>query len=307
MANTNKGAIPKAKKPVPRWSKTPRTPPPKPDESEYYQCEKCLIRTDEEIVQCDVCQLWYHFSCANVTSEIKDFQWACPQCRGLEPTVEFGQHEQNPSGYQQVPILPEMMNPQLASNEPPPQVTNRNESICEMCMTADDQPVVKCIDCSLWYHFNCVNVPMEAVIYDWLCPNCTIQTPVVNISKITESNLEQNPNFAFQPESAIPTGLNQDDGNQRNSTLLNMDKKSSKSSRYSKTKSGISSSSRRRLLELRKLEEERRIELEERERRAKSDKEYVDKKYSILEQGESSEGDLSYDDEEKMFQSIFKR
>src|ERR1700743_1508480 len=104
MSKANKGAIPKVKKPFTRSTKTPRTPPKQTEgdeESQYYQCQACFIRTEEGIVQCDSCQLWFHFSCANVTSDVKDYEWMCTKCRVPNPII-IPSGEEDPSRSQQL-------------------------------------------------------------------------------------------------------------------------------------------------------------------------------------------------------------
>ncbi|XP_055623613.1 uncharacterized protein LOC129767030 [Toxorhynchites rutilus septentrionalis] len=44
-------------------------------------CVQCDRRNgDESMVQCDGCQLWWHFSCAGVSGSIKDRSWSCTKC-----------------------------------------------------------------------------------------------------------------------------------------------------------------------------------------------------------------------------------
>lgn len=33
-----------------------------------------------EMVQCDRCNLWHHFTCVQVTQEIENVQWSCAKC-----------------------------------------------------------------------------------------------------------------------------------------------------------------------------------------------------------------------------------
>lgn len=73
-----------------RSEKTKRTPPQKTrnskeesvqrDESTY-PCEICSIVKDQPIVCCDRCNLWFHFDCAKVTSEVANHDWFCNTCR----------------------------------------------------------------------------------------------------------------------------------------------------------------------------------------------------------------------------------
>nr|XP_029713239.1 leucine-rich repeat extensin-like protein 5 [Aedes albopictus] len=47
--------------------------------SDCVQCDR--LNGDENMVQCDGCQTWWHFSCAGVTDSIKDRSWSCPKCQ----------------------------------------------------------------------------------------------------------------------------------------------------------------------------------------------------------------------------------
>ncbi|XP_062715999.1 uncharacterized protein LOC134291796 [Aedes albopictus] len=44
----------------------------------FSHCEMCNERDTSSMVQCDGCDLWYHFSCVEVTSGIADRSWVCP-------------------------------------------------------------------------------------------------------------------------------------------------------------------------------------------------------------------------------------
>lgn len=62
--------------------KTSRTPSKPEDNESVYQCELCLVTDNNDKVCCDLCQLWYHFKCVNVTSDIASQHWACLKCKG---------------------------------------------------------------------------------------------------------------------------------------------------------------------------------------------------------------------------------
>lgn len=193
-----------------------------------------------------------------------------------------------------------------------------NESIypCQICLVVDNNPYVCCDHCQLWFHFTCVNAPPDVANREWVCPKCSkesAQTPISNQPQIENVNLES----YTQPIAGIsvPEGnfypivtSEQGRANQFSNTLTT-DKVSDQlvtnlSNRSRKSKSATSSSSRRMLLAMQRLEEERKLELEERDRREKSNKEYLDKKYSLLELDGSEEDDLSYDDEELRYEQI---
>ena len=47
--------------------------------------EKCLVcgqeYTDEDMVQCDDCQRWFHFECVGVDESVSERAWSCTKCR----------------------------------------------------------------------------------------------------------------------------------------------------------------------------------------------------------------------------------
>lgn len=59
------------------------TPPPRPG----YSCVACK-RPDsaDNIVACDTCSLWWHYTCAGVTDSVRDQEWTCRRCLPA-PTV----------------------------------------------------------------------------------------------------------------------------------------------------------------------------------------------------------------------------
>lgn len=45
------------------------------------QCKKCDQLDDDEMVQCDICDKWYHFLCVGVTETIASQDWMCGVCQ----------------------------------------------------------------------------------------------------------------------------------------------------------------------------------------------------------------------------------
>ncbi|XP_058816425.1 uncharacterized protein LOC131679707 [Topomyia yanbarensis] len=43
-------------------------------------CSLCDERDNSRMVQCDSCDNWYHFTCANVTEAVSETDWSCPSC-----------------------------------------------------------------------------------------------------------------------------------------------------------------------------------------------------------------------------------
>ncbi|XP_062700012.1 uncharacterized protein LOC115258713 [Aedes albopictus] len=56
----------------------------------FSHCELCNERDTSSMVQCDGCDLWYHFSCVEVTSGIANRSWVCPACSvpDTRPAIE---------------------------------------------------------------------------------------------------------------------------------------------------------------------------------------------------------------------------
>ncbi|XP_062701549.1 uncharacterized protein LOC134285208 [Aedes albopictus] len=52
-----------------------------------YRCQLCEIRDNEEMVQCDGCDRWFHFVCVHVTEDIANVSWVCPICKASSSIV----------------------------------------------------------------------------------------------------------------------------------------------------------------------------------------------------------------------------
>lgn len=46
-----------------------------------HRCRLCEKRDNEEMVQCDGCDRWFHFACVHVTEDIANISWVCPICK----------------------------------------------------------------------------------------------------------------------------------------------------------------------------------------------------------------------------------
>lgn len=206
------------------------------DES-MYQCEICLVIDNQDKVCCDLCQLWYHFKCVNVTADVADKHWACMKCEGS--------HQQQST--------PNRSNVTNISN---PVVTLANYE--ENKLPGAVGPVFQNSDTS-------VQVTGEQI------------SPVQTIN--------------------IQSSKGQSTANTVNTTT---DTRVDKPSKSQKTVSISSSVSRRTALALQRLEEEKQLcekrELEDKERRDRNEREYLDKKYSLLEN--DSDSVISLFDEE---------
>lgn len=48
--------------------------------NEDHNCKKCLEIDTDDMVQCDICDRWYHFGCVGVTESVADESWVCEGC-----------------------------------------------------------------------------------------------------------------------------------------------------------------------------------------------------------------------------------
>lgn len=138
-------------------------------------------------------------------------------------------------------------------NRSPPQDKDRKSKSgsCQFCTNEDNDQMVQCDNCNLWYHFACVNVTQEIENHDWICPKCTESKNTSHLKPIAKDG----------PVDIVPSG----------NSIIGSAGRRSNSSRASIQR-----------LELEKLEEERSLKQKEREQREKEDAEYIRKKYEIL-------------------------
>ncbi|XP_053699046.1 uncharacterized protein LOC128746016 [Sabethes cyaneus] len=65
------------------------------------QCQLCEERDNEEMVQCDGCDRWYHFVCVHVSEDIANVSWVCPNCKeaSVPPTdtINASNEQQRPN------------------------------------------------------------------------------------------------------------------------------------------------------------------------------------------------------------------
>lgn len=43
-------------------------------------CGTCRMVDTSQMVQCDECDMWHHYSCVNVDDSIRDRDWSCNRC-----------------------------------------------------------------------------------------------------------------------------------------------------------------------------------------------------------------------------------
>lgn len=59
-------------------------------QSTDYHCIKCSDLDNMEMVQCDNCKRWYHFSCVGVDHSIEERPWECDLCMEKTPSKTKG-------------------------------------------------------------------------------------------------------------------------------------------------------------------------------------------------------------------------
>lgn len=203
-----------------RSNKLKRTPP-----AVKFSCKKCSKADDTQMVRCNTCNVAFHYTCAGITSETNIRDWTCEECLIVDDpaTQDINQ-----------PLDPD----QSRHDE-------SNASVCQICSHYDQESRVQCDKCDLWFHFKCVNVTDAIKDEDWMCASCMREGSIVRQTNQEVRSIKSNSR---------------------------------------KSKSGTSTSSRRKSLALQRLDEEQRM-------RAQREKEYLERKYAILEDlsGESSE------------------
>ncbi|XP_065076520.1 uncharacterized protein LOC135700058 [Ochlerotatus camptorhynchus] len=49
-------------------------------------CANCDQLDDDDMVQCDTCDVWHHFSCVGVSADVMDHSWVCLKCATAKAT-----------------------------------------------------------------------------------------------------------------------------------------------------------------------------------------------------------------------------
>lgn len=58
-----------------------------------YSCQLCNEIDIPEMVQCDSCDLWFHFDCVNVSSDVAHMNWYCQKCLTESHDRSKAQHD----------------------------------------------------------------------------------------------------------------------------------------------------------------------------------------------------------------------
>lgn len=59
-----------------------------------FSCRICPQPDDNQMVQCDECDEWFHFECVGVTNTVQDRPWSCRKCKPLEARSNSGSAKQ---------------------------------------------------------------------------------------------------------------------------------------------------------------------------------------------------------------------
>ncbi|XP_062715839.1 uncharacterized protein LOC134291734 [Aedes albopictus] len=165
-----------------------------------------------------------------------------------------------------MPVLPNTFQPR---RNPLRRVRQKIISSCGLCETPDDDNMVQCDECELWFHFYCVEVTESIAEVSWFCPGCANVTIMKTPSEVSKAK-------CISKTSAV-TRIQQYVNPPRNEAASN--KSAGRSSRRSETARKIE-------LQLQKLEEERKLQLK-----------YLEQKYSLLEELESERSSAASDQE----------
>lgn len=58
-------------------------------------CGVCGKTREFDMVQCDLCDVWFHYECVGVTDEIARPDWSCKGCRTNQTTKQIPPQESN--------------------------------------------------------------------------------------------------------------------------------------------------------------------------------------------------------------------
>lgn len=154
------------------------------EEKEWF-CPACGGPDDGDLmVQCDVCQEWYHLGCTDLKKPPEENEsWECDGCINKAKA----QHKRPPSVdvlKTKTVIKTEPMDPvpvpELTQPTPPPLVApapgTSQDDLCPECNLPDNGTLmIQCDDpfCAKWFHGKCVNL-LEAPKEDesWFCKVC---------------------------------------------------------------------------------------------------------------------------------------
>lgn len=156
---------------------------------------------------------------------------------------------------------------------------------CSLCVEPDNNEMVACDTCGMWFHYTCVNVTDDIANYDWNCRQCILKDKSAT-PRSTESHPQPTTHiFTTTATTSTHAQTVVEAKNASQNTAI-------RSSKGSSSKSSKSSSRHLKNLELKRLEEERILQLE-----------YLNKKYAILQQHTESESEEDQHDDDAAEQS----
>ncbi|XP_062708631.1 uncharacterized protein LOC134288289 [Aedes albopictus] len=162
----------------------------------------------------------------------------------------------------------------VVTSEPDPNQSAANKTVpgrsCKSCKGPDSGGMVQCDDCDKWHHFTCVGVSEEVENQNWSCPKC-VSAKWIHRERSTSPNHLQIKDARDRPSKSDKPA---DSVNEPNLIIdAASGKPSLKGSSIGSTTSSRRSSRTLLKLQMEKLEAERRIE-----------REFLDKKFALLEE-----------------------
>lgn len=254
-----------------RSAKMTRTPP-QANTTNNIRCGVCKKGPKHDnIVQCDGCDIWYHYKCVGVDSSVMERDWYCPKCQNVEPQSK----EENLRDNTDKPLQENQFTNPLQTDQEN-QFTNplkpHQEPMLEVASNVVNPGTNEFVDSQRMFfpEMFTTTPPISISGEDYLASvtksksNVNDQTDMTSISQDAQQNSSTSSQVTIRSSQKVLHG-----------------KSSSKSRSVSSKASSVID------LTLQRFEEERQL-------REKRDKEYLDKKYAFLqtELGESDDENI---------------
>lgn len=239
-----------------------------------YNCIKCKGMDDDHMVMCDKCDKWYHYGCVGVDNNVADYSWNCEFCdnsssAAANPDQENG-HETQPSSSSS-PIASTCTSAQTVTVTAAGTISS---SVKPQFTTASSVPLTATTTSSVPSTFQppisatttTTHSQLFAVPYQYTAPFTMGMQMFQPTSNPPSYGTAPSYMYAAQPTTTQihyqqqPMQMN---ANNRNSTTGG--------------KNNFNFLERQKMLQLERLEEERKIQ-----------QEFLDRKYKILEQNQST-------------------
>uniref|UniRef100_A0A6I8SX56 PHD finger protein 14 n=1 Tax=Xenopus tropicalis TaxID=8364 RepID=A0A6I8SX56_XENTR len=219
---------PKERKPSKREGGTQKT---SPLPAVLYSCGICKRSNDQHLLLlCDTCKLHYHLGCLDppltrMPKKTKNSYWQCSECdqagssdieadfametlpdgtkrsrRQIKEPIKFVSQDM-PQDTKKTPLRSTERTPRerrrrqpMALHKKPKSDDLRTE--CAVCKgTGDNENLVRCDECTLCYHFGCLDPPLKKspkqTGYGWICQECDSTSSKEDESEQTEAKSPQ--------------------------------------------------------------------------------------------------------------------